>query len=109
MIGIVCNQHYRRHTFRQQLVHHIDGANALLDRLAASHGHRIVIQDFVGNIGFGGHRGANSQNARVGVSTVTHVLEHVRGVYKVTDTGPAGTFVAHGQKLHGITIHHHGY
>ena len=66
-----------RDIFRQQLARDHRHGQAALDRLAAGHRHRVVVENLVGDRGFRRHRRADRQQARMLVGAVAEIGEDV--------------------------------
>lgn len=58
------------------LRHHRHGDGAI-HRLPAGHGHRVVVQNLVGDVDLGRHRRADRQVTGMEVSAIAEVLKHV--------------------------------
>ena len=73
-----------------------------VDRLAAGHGHRVVVQDFIGDVHLGRDGGTHGEIARVEIGAVAQVLEHVRHFRERCLADPGRAFAAHvgGQLVH---------
>src|SRR3546814_6632403 len=71
----VAQHHDRLHTLAAYLVRDLRHAQLAVDRLAAGHRHRIVVEDLVGDVDAGGHRLPDRQRAGVEVGAVAQVLE----------------------------------
>ena len=75
--GLVADHDEARYAFRFHLTRDLRHRDAAVDRLAAGHRDRIVIEDLVGDGGFRRDRLADRENARVEVGAVAEVLEYV--------------------------------
>ena len=73
--------------------------------LAAGHRHRIVEQNFVSGVNLGRHRRADCQQARVKVSAVTQIDEHVFLVGEMRRAGPGDALGPHVGEGRGFAIH----
>ena len=69
--------------------------HAAVERLAAGHGDRVVVEDLEGHVDAGRPRRADGQAARVDVGAVAQVLEHVRGLGERRLADPVGALAAH--------------
>src|SRR5690606_33659912 len=83
-------------------VRHGEGA---VHRLATGHGHRVVVEDLVGDVDPGGHGLADRQRAAVEVGAVSQVLEHVFGFSERRLPGPGHAFAAHVGEGVGGPVH----
>ena len=63
--------------------------------LAAGHGDGAVVEDLVGDVAAGRHRGADGQRAGVEVGAVAEVLDEVVGVDERLDADPLRALAAH--------------
>ena len=82
--------------------------------LAPGHGHRPVVEDLVGEVDPGGHRGPHGQAARVEQGAVAQVLEQVGPVGEGGPADPGGPLAAHlvdgegpvvDPQRHGVAAH----
>ena len=74
---------------------------ALTDPLAAGHGYRVVVQNFVGDVDPGSNRLANRQQSAMKVSAIAQIGKNMRvgGERLLADPGHALT--AHLRETHG--------
>ncbi|CFP47906.1 Uncharacterised protein [Bordetella pertussis] len=94
-----------RHVLAAQLLADLRHRYRPVDRLAAGHGHGVVEQDLVGDVGARGHGLADRQVARVVIRAFAHVLEHVRHLYIGRQADPVGAFAAHLGQAAGVAVH----
>ena len=73
--------------------------------LTAGHGHRIVVQNFVGDVDPGGNALAHRQHAAVKVSAVANVGKHVGVVAEGLLAHPGHALAAHLGKAGGAAVH----
>ena len=78
-----------------QLRGELDHRRAALGRLAAGHGDGVVEQQLVSHRRLGRDRLADREQARVLVSAVAHVGEHVRQLHERREADPGYAFAAH--------------
>src|SRR3546814_2165907 len=74
----VAQHHDRLHTLAAYLVRDLRHAQLAVDRLAAGHRHRIVVEDLVGDVDAGGHRLPDRQRAGVEVGAVAQDRKRTR-------------------------------
>ena len=92
-----------------RLRHHLLGD--LFDRqfaimfLAASHGDRVIVEDFVGDVGSGGDRLAHSEQAGVEIGAVAQIGEDMGFTDERGFTDPGDTFATHLGKGLGFPLH----
>ena len=79
----------------------VGGRERAVDRLAAGHRDRVVVEDLVGDVDVGGDRGADREQPAVVVGAVAQVREDVLlfGERRLADPGHA--FAAHLRELAG--------
>jgi hypothetical protein len=68
------------HALAAHLLRDLRHRQRAVDRLAAGHRDRVVVEDLVGDVDAGGDRLADRQRSGVEVRAVAEVLEHVRRV-----------------------------
>ena len=107
-VGIVADQGDPAHALTAQLVDQVLHFQGAVDGLATGHGHRVVVENLVGDIDPGGHRGANGQDTRMEIGAVPQVLEYMRGVGKRCLPDPGRALPAHLGKRVGGPIRHPG-
>ena len=77
--------------------------------LAAGHGDGAVVEDLVGDVAAGGHRGPDGQRAGVEVGAVAQVLDEVVGADERLDADPLGALAAHlggaGDRADPLRVH----
>ena len=76
-----------------------------VDRLAAGHRHRVVVEDLVGDVDLGGDRGADREAAAVVVGAVAEVGEDVLLVGERRLPDPRHAFAAHVRERRGPAVH----
>ena len=78
--------------------------------LAAGHGDGAVVEDLVGDVAAGRHRGPDGQRAGVEVGAVAQVLDEVVGADERLDADPLGALPAHlgvaGDRADPLGVHH---
>ena len=77
-----------------------------VDRLAARHRHRVVVENLVGDVDAGGDRGADRQDSGVEVSAVAEVGEDVLLVGERGLPDPRRTLAAHLRERAGTALGH---
>ena len=102
---VVTDQRDALHALAVDLLDELRHSELAVDRLAAGHRDRVVVQDLVGDVDAGSHRGADRENAGVEVGAVAEVLEHVlrRGERRLPDPGRA--LAAHLREGIGAALH----
>ena len=80
-------------------------AQSAVDRLAAGHCHRIVVQNFIGDIDLRRDRLTDSQRAGMKIGAVAEILEHVLGFGERRLPAPGRTFATHLGEGLGTTVH----
>ena len=83
------------HAFRRDLLRDQCRRDRAVDRLSAGHRHRIVVEDLVGDVDFGGDRGADREDPRVVIRAVAEIGEHVLGRRERRLADPRHAFAAH--------------
>ncbi len=94
-IGIVAHQADVAHALGRQLPGQARRVQNPLGGLATGHGDGVVVEDLEGDVGFGGHGGANRQGAGVLIGAVAQVLEGVLGLREGRGAHPLKTLSAH--------------
>ena len=93
------------HIFRQQLTRNHRHGKPALDRLAAGHRHRVVIENLVGNRIFGRHRLPDRQQAGMLIGAIAEIGENMFCDGEGRLPGPSGAFAAHlGKSLRRLGI-----
>ena len=97
------------HAFATNLMCDIRHGQCSINRLAAGHCDRIVVQNLVGDVDLRGNRLANRQRTGMEIGTVTQILEHVFFIGKRRLAAPGRAFATHLRKRIGLAIHpgHH--
>src|SRR5690606_37541937 len=104
---------------RDVVAHQDDGVDALgahlpgnvrdrqraVHRLAAGHGHRVVVEDLVGDVHLRGDGLADRQRAAVEVGAVAEVLEHVLRLGERRLARPGDAFATHVGEGVGGAVH----
>src|SRR5579862_611324 len=92
--------------FGQHLLCDLRHGHRAFDRLAAGHGDRVVVENFVGDVDAGGGSGADRRQAAMRVSAVAEILENVAlgGERRLAD--PVDAFAAHMGQRGGMTVGH---
>ena len=106
---VVADDHDALHAFGLDLARNRVDADHAVHRLAAGHGHRVVEQDLVGQRGLGGHGLAYRQVARVVVSAVAQVLEHVGRAREARMRHPVHALATHLYQAGGAAVHPVGH
>ena len=83
------------HAFGGHLVRDLVHGQCAVDRLAAGHRDRIVVQDLVGHVDLRGDGRANRQITGVKIGAVTQVLEHMRHLRECRLPYPRRTLATH--------------
>ena len=109
LVRLVGDQGDAFHPFGIHLQAQLVDAQFAVDWLAAGHGHRVVVENLVGDIDPGGDRRAQGQLAGVEVGAVTEVLEDMRGVSKRRLADPGRALAAHLGKGVGVAVHPLGH
>ena len=86
-------------------LHHAVAFGSLAHALAAGHGHRVVVQNFVGDVDPGSDALAHRQHAAVKVSAVANVGKHVGVVAEGLLAHPGHALAAHLGKAGGAAVH----
>ncbi|ESS36882.1 hypothetical protein P355_1630 [Burkholderia cenocepacia KC-01] len=94
-----------RHAFRLDLPRDLRHRDAAVDRLAARHRDRVVVEDLVRDVRFRGDRLADREDARVEVGAVAEVLEHVLRVGEHRVRGPVDALAAHLDQPRRVALH----
>ncbi len=81
--------------FGGNLARHLRHGQSAVIGLAAGHRHGVVEQDFVGDVGVGGDRGADRHVAGMIVGAVAEILEDVIAVGERRLADPVGALAAH--------------
>ena len=89
----------------QHLVDDHRHGHAAVERLAAGHGHGVVVEDLEGHVDAGRPRRADGQAAGVDVGAVAQVLEHVRRLGEGRLADPVGALAAHLGEPFGVAVH----
>ena len=109
LLDVVRQQHDGVYAFAQHLMRDLRHGQRAIDRLAAGHRHRIVVEDLVGDVDAGRDRLADRQRAAVEIGAIAQVLEHVLGIGERGLPGPGDAFATHVGEGVGIAVHprHH--
>ena len=78
---------------------------AFTHTLSTSHGNRIVVQNFVGDVDPGSDALTNGQNAAVKISAITDIGENMFFIAEMLLANPGRSLAAHLGKAHGAAIH----
>ena len=101
LFRFIGHHHHFFHAFRMHLLGNHRHADRAVYRLAASHGDRVVEENFVGDIDATGNGRANRQQARVVVSTVAQVGKDVLHFGEWLNAHPRHALAAHLREGHG--------
>ena len=93
------------HSFCFQLAGKLGNRQRARGILPAGHGHRSIVQNFVGDVDAGGHGGADRHAAGVEESAVADVLEHVRHLGEGRHADPLRPFTTHLGDAMGVALH----
>ena len=104
-LGFVCDDHNVLHAFRRYLCRDRHWCQRSVDRLSARHRHRVVEQNFEGDIALGRNTGPDRQNAGVIVGPVPKVLEDVFCLHEFFLPNPGQTFTSHMTMGQDIAVH----
>ena len=78
--------------------------------LAAGHGHRVIVEDLVGDVDVGCDTSPQRQDARVVVGAIAQILEHVIAHRERRLADPVGALAAHMGRTFGVApgdvLHH---
>ena len=109
LVDVITDQRNGLHAFGTHLCGDLWHGQGAIDRLAAGHRDRVVVEDFVGDVDASGNRLTNGQRATVEVGAIAQVLEDMRGVGEWCLPGPCHAFTAHMGKGVGVAVHprHH--
>ena len=77
--------------------------------LAAGHGYRVVVQNFVGDVHASGNALANGQNAAVKISAIAQVGKNMVFVAERLLACPWHAFTAHLREADGAAVHPHAH
>src|SRR5690606_13705676 len=105
LVRLVGGHHDARHVLAAQLLADLRHRDRPVHRLAAGHGHRVIEQYLVGDVGARGHRLAYGQVAGMVIGPFAHVLEHVRHIYIAGQADPVDAFAAHLGQAAGVAVH----
>ena len=110
--GLVGHHHHLpralgRH--RMGNLRHAVPLGALAHRLAAGHGHRVVVEDLVGDVDAGRNGLADGQQAAVKVGAITNVGEHMRFVDEGRLADPGHALATHLREAGRGTVHPQGH
>ena len=104
----IAHQRDAPHALAVQLAQQVGNRQGAVDGLPPGHGHRVVVENLVGDVHAGRDGRADGENSRVKVGAVTQVLKHVRGVGKRRLPDPGHAFTAHLGKSQRRSIGHPG-
>ena len=104
----IAHQRDAPHALAVQLAQQVGNRQGAVDGLPPGHGHRVVVENLVGDVHAGRDGRADRENSRVKVGAVTQVLKHVRGVGKRRLPDPGHAFTAHLGKSQRRSIGHPG-
>ena len=105
LLGLVSDDDELLDAFGQDLGRHLADRQAAVQRLAAGHGDGVVVEQLVGDVDAGRHRGADRQAAGVDVGAVAEVLEHVTAARERRFPDPVGALAAHVRPALGGAVH----
>ncbi len=109
LLRLVGHDHEARHALRLDLPRDLRHRDAAVDRLAARHRDRVVVEDLVRDVRFRGDRLADREDARVEVGAVAEVLEHVLRVGEHRVRGPVDALAAHLDQASRVALHPRGH
>ena len=109
LVRLVADQGDTLDALGEHLLAELVDAQLAVDRLAAGHGHGVVVEDLVGDVDPGGHGRAQSQLAGMEVGAVAQVLENVRGVGERRLADPGGPLAPHLGEGVGVAVHPLGH
>ena len=95
----------RLHAFAAHLVRDVRHGQRAVDRLAAGHRDRVVVEDLVGDVDLGRDRLADRQRAGMEIGAVAEVLEHVLRFGERRLAAPGHAFAAHLREGVGAAVH----
>ena len=102
---IVINHSQIGNAHRLQLCYDLRRRQTTVMVLATCHRNRIIIKDFVGDIGIVRQRRPYRHNARVVVRAVPQILENMVAGRKRCFAYPIGTFAAHMRETKRLAVH----
>ena len=105
---LVAHHHHAARAFGHHRVRNLRHAVALrplANLLATRHGHRVVVENFVGDVHARRNRLANGQEPAVKVGAVAQVGKHMRLVHKGLLAHPGHALAAHLREACGGPVH----
>ena len=93
------------HAFAMHLMRDHRDRRLTLDRLAAGHRHRVVIQKLIGDVDASDHRCADRQRSGVGVGAIADIDEYMSGIGKWRLPQPARAFTTLVREGGGVPVH----
>ena len=90
-------------------LHHAVSFCALTNRLPARHGHRVVVQNFVGDVHASRDRLAHRQDAAVEIGAVAQIGKDMAVVGKRLLPDPGRALAAHLREARGRAVHPQGH
>ena len=105
LVRLVGDDDHLVDALRQHLVDDHRHGHAAVERLAAGHGHGVVVEDLEGHVDAGRARGADGEAAGVDVGAVAQVLEDVRGLGEGRLADPVAALPAHLGEALGRAVH----
>ena len=103
--GLVTDHHHAACAFGQQLLGDLGHRQRAIDRLAAGHRNRIVVENLVGDIGAGGDRGPDGEQAGMEIGAVAEIGKHVLFIGEVHLPQPRHALAAHLREGGGVAVH----
>ena len=94
-LNFFAHQRNARHAFGGHLLRQHGHGEGAVDRLTAGHGHRVVVENLVGDVHLRAHRRAQRQRTRVEIGAVAQIGKHVRALGEGRLTNPGRAFAAH--------------
>ena len=105
LVGLVADDDDPLHAFRRHLPRDVGRRQGPVDRLAAGHRHRVVVENLVGDIDIGRDGSADREDPAVVVGAIAEIREDVLlfGERRLSD--PRHAFAAHVREFRGAAVH----
>ena len=104
-LRLVADDDDLRHAFGGALARDVAGRDRPVDRLAAGHRHRVVVEDLVGDVDACRHGGADGEDAAVVVRAIAQVGEDVLVLHERCLADPWRAFAAHVRERRCPAVH----
>src|SRR5581483_6541525 len=109
LLRLVRDDDDRLHAFGRELPRDHRRIERAVVALAARHGDRVVVEDLVGHVDLGGHRGADREQAGVEIRAVAEIREDVLLVGEGRLADPGRALCAHVREGGRAAVHPHGH